>query len=74
LVEKNDPVVTQIVQKITDVWELFTDTPKLTSSKVNQATKEGINVLRLEKISKIESNSIEFNKFIFELTMKINRK
>jgi hypothetical protein len=74
LIEKNDATTTLIKEKVTDVWELFTGTPKTANSKANQATKEGIALLRLEKIGKIECASIELDKQIFDLTMKINRK
>lgn len=74
LIIKNDTTTTLIKDKVTDVWELFTGTPKTANPKANQATKEGIATLRLEKIGKIECASIELDKHVFELTMKINRK
>lgn len=69
-----DETSAKIKQKISDIWELFTDTPRNASQRTNQATKDGIAVLRLEKISKIEATSIEFDELIFQLIIKINRR
>ncbi len=74
IVEENDEIALRIKHKISEIWELFTDTPRTANSKVNQATREGIQVIRLEKIGKIESASIDLDKLIFQLAMRINRK
>lgn len=74
VIENNDETVSKIKQKISEIWELFTDTPRTANSRANQATKDGIQTLRLEKIGKIEAASIDFDKLIFQLAMKINRK
>lgn len=73
-VTNTDDTSSKIKQKISEIWELFTDTPRNANSRSNQATRDGITTLRLEKISKIESASIEFDKLIFQLAMKINQK
>lgn len=74
LIEDTDETSSKIKQKISDIWELFTDTPRNANPRTNQATKDGIAILRLEKISKIEASSVEFDKLIFQLAMKINRR
>lgn len=74
IIENNDGTASKIRQKITDIWELFTDTPRTANSRVNQAIKDGIQTLRFEKIGKIEAASIELDKLIFQLAMKINRR
>jgi hypothetical protein len=74
IIEPNEETASKIKQKISEIWELFTDTPRSANSKVNQATREGIQTLRLEKIGKIEAASIDLDKLIFHLAMKINRK
>lgn len=74
IITNNDEAASKIRQKIAEIWELFTDTPRTANSKANQATKDGIKTLKLEKIGKIESASIELDKVIFQLAMKINRK
>lgn len=70
----NDETATKIRQKISEIWELFTDTPRTAHTRANQAIKDGIQALRLEKIGKIEAASIDLDKLIFQLAMKINRK
>lgn len=74
IIANNEEIATKLRQKISDVWELFTDTPRIANTRANQATKEGIQTLRLEKIGKIEGASIDLDKMIFQLAMKINRK
>ncbi len=74
IIANNDETASKIRQKISEIWELFTDTPRTANSRANQATKDGIQTLRLEKIGKIEAASIDFDKLIFQLAMKINRK
>lgn len=69
-----EPIAHSLKQKVTDIWTLFTDTPQKASTKANQATKDGIEALRLEKISKIEANCIELDKLIYQLAIKINEK
>lgn len=74
IIENNDETAAKIKQKVSDIWELFTDTPRSANPRANQATKEGIQTLRLEKIAKIEAASIDLDKLIFQLAMKINRR
>jgi hypothetical protein len=74
LINNNDETVSKIKQKISEIWELFTDTPRTANTRANHATKVGIKALRLEKIGKIEAASIDLDKLIFQLAMKINRK
>ena len=74
IIASNDETAYKIKQKISEIWELFTDTPRTANTRANQATKDGILTLRLEKIGKIEAASIDLDKLIFQLAMKINRK
>jgi hypothetical protein len=74
IIENNDETASKIKQKISEIWELFTDTPRTANSRANQATKDGIQTLRFEKIGKIEAASIDLDKLIFQLAMKINRR
>lgn len=74
IIANNDETASKIRQKISDIWELFTDTPRTANSRANQATKSGIQILRLEKTGKIEAASIDLDKLIFQLAMKITRK
>lgn len=74
IIVKNDETASKIRQKISEIWELFTDTPRTVNTRANQAIKDGIQTLRLEKIGKIEAASIDLDKLIFQLAMKINRK
>lgn len=74
IIASNDETAYKIKQKISEIWELFTDTPRTANTRANQATKDGILTLRLEKIGKIETASIDLDKLIFQLAMKINRK
>jgi hypothetical protein len=73
IIVNNDETSSKIKQKISEIWELFTDTPRTANTRANQATKDGIQALRLEKIGKIEAASIDLDKLIFQLAMKINR-
>jgi hypothetical protein len=74
IIANNDETASKIRQKISEIWELFTDTPRTANTRANHATKVGIKALRLEKIGKIEAASIDLDKLIFQLAMKINRK
>ena len=74
IIANNDETASNIFQKISEIWELFTDTPRTANKKANQATKDGILTLKLEKIGKIEAASIDLDKLIFQLAIKINRK
>jgi hypothetical protein len=74
IITSNDETASKIRQKISEIWELFTDTPRTAKTRANQATKDGIQTLRLEKIGKIEAASIDLDKLVFQLAMKINRK
>lgn len=74
IIEDNDETASKIKQKISEIWELFTDTPRTPKSRANQAIKDGIQTLRFERIGKIEAASIDLDKLIFQLAMKINRR
>lgn len=71
---ESEPLSLELRNKIRDVWELFTDTPRQANNKSNVAVKEDINRIRLEQISKINTTVIEIEKLIFQLTMKIHKK
>lgn len=74
IIEKNDELASQIKDKIGDIWETFTDTPKKLDEITDEKTKNEIDKLRLEKIGKIETQSIEFEKLILQFIIKINEK
>ena len=74
IIADDDDTASKIKLKISEIWELFTDTPRTADASANQAIRDGIEVLRLEKIGKIEAASIDLDKLIFQLAMKINRK
>lgn len=74
LITNKNNTANSITQKVTEIWTYFTDTPKKISSKANLATREGLEALRLEKISKIESSCIELDKLIYQLAIDINKK
>lgn len=73
-IEKTDENVVDINKKVTDIWELFTDTPRKANSKNTVAVKNDIERLNLEKTTKIETSTIELEKLLFQLIMKINKK
>lgn len=70
----NDPYSVDLTNKVRDIWELFTDTPKKANGKSTAAVKEDIARLRLEQVNKIEMAVIEIEKLLFQLIMKVNRK
>jgi len=71
---KTDETVIEINKKVTDIWELFTDVPRKITSKTSVAIRGDIERLNLERITKIETSSIELEKLLFQLSMKINNK
>ena len=74
LIEVSDPILNEITENISEIWELFTETPKIASSKSSLAVKADIEKIRLEKLSKIELSNIKLEKLIFQLVLKINNK
>lgn len=74
IIKDNDETASKIKEKISEIWVLFTDTPRRAKSRANQATKDGIQTLKFERIGKIEAASIDLDKLIFQLAMKINRR
>lgn len=72
LIEPNDSLLIEIPEKISEIWELFTETPKIPNNKSSIAVKNDIERIRLEKLSKIEMANIKFEKLIFQLIVKIN--
>lgn len=73
-IPQNEDITNKINQKVTDIWELFTDTPKKANPNSAKGVKEDIERICLERRSKIEFSVIEFNKLMFQLIMKINNK
>ena len=47
IIANNDETASKIRQKISEIWELFTDTPRTANARASQATKDGIQALRL---------------------------
>lgn len=73
-IDKNEGDASELLHKVRELWELFTDTPKKPNSRSTASVKGGIERLRLEQVNKIEMTVIEIEKLIFQLTMKINQK
>lgn len=74
LIDATEPILNEITENISEIWELFTETPKVASSKSSVAVKADIEKIRLEKLSKIELSNIKLEKLIFQLILKINNK
>ncbi|WP_445720469.1 hypothetical protein [Flavobacterium sp.] len=74
LIDVTEPILNEITENISEIWELFTETPKVASSKSSIAVKADIERIRLEKLSKIELSYIKLEKLIFQLVLKINNK
>lgn len=70
----SDQDLNELRNKIRDVWELFTNTPRTANGRSSAAVRDDINRLRLEQISKIKMTAIEIEKLLFQLTMKIHKK
>ena len=70
----SDNILPNINEKISEIWELFTDTPKASSSRTSVAIREEIERIRLEKISKIEMANIALEKLLYQLILIINKK
>ncbi len=73
LIEYNDVILSEISEKITEMWEFFTEAPKI-SQLGGKSVRIEIEKIRLEKISKIEQTNIAIEKLIFQLILKINKK
>jgi len=74
LIEVSEPILNEITDNISEIWELFTETPKIANNKSSVAIKADIDRIRLEKLSKIELSNIKLEKLIFQLILKINNK
>lgn len=74
LISSDEKLLTEIPKKISEVWELFTDAPTFADERSSDGVKKEIERIRLEKISKIELNSIKIEKLIFQLILKVNNK
>lgn len=74
LIDQNESLLSEITETISEIWELFTETPKTPNNKSSIAVKTDIERIRLEKLSKIEITNIKLEKLIFQLIVKINNK
>jgi 5-methylthioribose kinase len=74
LIEVSEPLLNEITENISEIWELFTETPNSANNKSSLAVKADIGRIRLEKLSKIELSNIKLEKLIFQLILKINNK
>ena len=74
LIEKNSSLGSELQQKVTEVWELFTDTPRVNLGQTTPEIEQGIQTLRIEKMNKIETAKIDFDRIIFQLAVIVNRK
>lgn len=63
-----------ISSKMTEMWELFTDSPRKPSKNASKAVKDDLEYLKVQKISDIDKKHIEFEEEIFKIIFKINRK
>lgn len=73
-IASNDSHSSELLSKIRDVWELFTNTPRRASGRSSAGVRNDIERLRLEQVSKINLTVIEIEKLLFQLTMKIHKK
>lgn len=73
-IEITDPILTEITENISEIWEFFTETPQIANNRSSQAVRADIERLRMEKLSKIELSKIKLEKLIFQLILKINNK
>ena len=63
-VEKNSDLTKKTKEKLTDIWEILTDTPKRGADQT----------LIEEKKQAVEKNMIEIYELIFKITFEINKK
>lgn len=86
LIANDDKIAQDIIQKVTDIWKLFTDTTKredialqakeiLKTKTISkpEAMVQAKEILHLKKIGEIEIATIELDKLIFEMILQINR-
>ncbi|MGL2967120.1 hypothetical protein [Flavobacterium sp. XGLA_31] len=71
---KSDETVVDINKKITEIWEFFTDAPKKVNPKSPNSVKVDIERINLEKTTRIETSTVELEKLLFQLIIKINKK
>lgn len=64
----------ELRETVSNMWELFTDTPKQSKNRRNSQIAIDIETLRLEKITQINSSLIEVEKLVFKIIIEINRK
>lgn len=72
--DNNDPLSTNLNDKVRDIWELLTDCPEKVDGRSNASVKKGVERLRIEQINKVEMALIEIEKIVFQILMKINKK
>ncbi len=63
-IEKNSDLTKKTKEKLTDIWEILTDTPKRGADQT----------LIEEKKQAVEKNMIEIYELIFKITFEINKK
>lgn len=63
-IEKNSDLTQQIKEKLTDIWEILTDTPKRGEDETNIEEKKQL----------VEKYMIEIYKLIFQINFEISKK
>src|SRR5690606_18328047 len=71
IVDSSSPSVST---KMTELSELFTESPRKASKTATKAVKEDIEYLRFEKLTAIEKKHVEVEEAIFDIILKINNK
>jgi hypothetical protein len=70
----NDELTNLASDIVKSVWQSFTDIPRATTDDVPAEIRSDLERIRVEKINSIEVNTIELDKVIFNIIIKINRK
>lgn len=73
-IEDYSPLAIDLNNKVRDIWELLTDCPEKPNITASKMVKDGVERIRLEQVSKVESALIDIEKLIFKLTITINNK
>lgn len=73
-IQANDEISVKLKENLTDIWELLTDTPKKVNGRANTEVKQGIESIRIERKSSVETKVVMIDELIFELIIKINEK
>ncbi|PVH26999.1 DEAD/DEAH box helicase family protein [Sphingobacterium corticibacter] len=63
-----------INKPLSELWELFTDSPRTVSSDASKELQDDVEYVNMQKISDIESKATEVSESIFEVIISINRK